>query len=89
MDSNPFYNLDRVNGVVIGEYSRRVALISPKGRVQCEGHIYCSADPKEWAKEKKAELLSRICGDGKPLSAHPHLVESCYGAGEWEVRIWD
>jgi hypothetical protein len=83
------FGIEIVNGTIIGEYTRRVALVAPNGNIQRQDHIGADDSPQEWAKEQKAKLLSQTCGDGKPLSYHQHLVESIYGKGEWEVRIWD
>jgi hypothetical protein len=80
---------EEVNGTIIGDYSRRVALVAPNGNVQRQAHIGLDEDPKQWAKDQKSQLLSQPCGDGKPLSYHAHLVASIYGAGEWTVRIWN
>lgn len=72
--ANPFFTLDRVNGIIIGEYSVRVALVSPNGNVQRETHIGIHDNPKDWGIAEKSSLLSVKCGDGKPLSHYADLV---------------
>jgi hypothetical protein len=76
---------ETVGGIIIDDdiIRRRVALVSPNGRVQREATT--DQPPKQWAESEKAKLLSQKCGDGKPLSNHA----TNYRNGQWSVRIWD
>ena len=86
---NRRFNIEAVQGEIIGDFTRKVALFAPNGNKQREATIGTSDDAAIWAKEEKARLLAQPCGDGKPLSAHTHLVATIYGNGQWEVRIYD
>ena len=83
------FGLDEVNGVVIGGYSKRVALFSPNGGKHGVEWIGEEDDAAAWGKAKRAECMARICGDGKPVSAHPDLCRASFGEGDWEVRVYD
>lgn len=83
------FGLDITRGTIIGEYSVRVALVAPNGKIQREAWIGANDCPKAWACAQKHDLLSRPCGDGKPLSFHQNVVEMIYGTGEWGVRLFD
>lgn len=80
---------DRTSGVIIGEQGYTVQLISPKGSVEAEDIIERPDTVKAWGERKKAQILSMPCGDGKPLSAHPNIIKSIYGDGDWTVREYD
>jgi len=76
-----------VRGTVIGPFLRRVWLIAPNGNRQREGHIDpANETAKEWGEVKLQEIRDSKCGDGKPISEHPRLLELIYGKGKWEVR---
>lgn len=83
------YFVENVRGVIIGETSRRVALVAPNGNVQRQTDLALNDDPKEWGDKTKKELLSVKCGDGKPLSFYPEIAASIYGAGEWSLKIFN
>jgi len=86
------YGIEEVNGIIIGEFTTRVELVSPSGKVQRQGHvplIDADSHAQKWAKEEMDKIKNQMCGDGKPLSAHPDILESIYGKGQWSMRIYE
>jgi len=82
-------NIDVVNGYVIGEFTRRIALVSPNGNVQKETDIPYEDDPVEWGEKVFADIMNQKCGDGKPLSYHKHVANVIYGSGQWTIRVYE
>ena len=81
--------LDDVNGVIVGGFSRKVALIAPNGKLCIDGKIDAGDDPEEWGKNQLDEIKDQKCGDGKSLSFHKQIFEGIYGKGDFSMRIYD
>ena len=81
--------IEDVNGFVIGQYTRKVCLVSPIGRIQKTGNIELNDNPVAWAENELNIIKSEKTGTGKPLSDYPDIFESIYGKGKWSIRIYD
>ena len=71
---------DDVRGTIIGGDHIHVALVSPNGKIQSRSDVDTDREAIEWARSEKAKLLA---------NTPQWLAGDIYGAGEWELRIYD
>ena len=80
---------DDTNGVVIGEFSTRVGIKMPSGKIEYKTYIRRSVNPIEWAAKIINEIKNEKLGNGLPISNYPDIFKSIYGDGEFSVVIFD